>query len=105
MYVIVYQPEGADIEVFGPFSSPQQAAQAIRALSAAAGQPIDVTYSNVMGTIDVVIDGERHRYQLCKLGSSTQLDIHAEIIGEAAADGAVSVFEQTSPPPPSLLSS
>lgn len=98
MYVILYQPEKADPEVFGPYTTPTVAANALHRISTAAGVPIDVTHSALLASIDVVISGERHRYQLLKMGSTTQLDIHAEIIAVEHEAGTV----EASPRPPDL---
>ena len=96
MYVVLYLPTDNDPEVFGPFPTPQRAAQVMRRISAAAGKPINVGEDGALATIDIWIDSERNRYQLLKIGSGEQLDIHAEIIAAEATDGRVSV-EQADP--------
>ncbi|MCA1736862.1 MAG: hypothetical protein LC739_12375 [Actinobacteria bacterium] len=104
MYMLLYLPEQADAELFGPFLTPQKAINLLRRISAAAGEPIDVTHSALMATIDVTIDGERHRYQLLKVGSDYQLEIHADIIRDIRASAHVSVASRFALPPPSQLS-
>ena len=104
MYVLLYLPEAADPEVFGPFDTPQKAVNVLRRISAAAGEQIDVSHSTLMATIDVHIDGERHRYQLLKVGSSYQLGVHAEVIAGLRSSAHVSVEPGPQPPPPSRLS-
>lgn len=91
MYVVLYLPTDNDPEVFGPFPTAQRAAHIVRQLSAAAGTPMNLGGEGALATIDVLIDNERNRYQLIKLGSSQQLDIHAEIIAEEAKAGHVRV--------------
>ena len=103
MYILLYLPEHADPEVFGTFPTPQRAINVLRRISAAAGTQIDLSQS-ALATIDVTIDLERHRYQLLKLGSTDQLDIHADMIEEIRATTAVSVGSRLELPPPSQLS-
>jgi hypothetical protein len=91
MYVVLYLPADNDPETFGPYPTPQRAAQALRRISGAAGRPIDVGDDGALATVDVWIDHERNRYQLLKLGSDDQLDIHADVITEVATTVAVSV--------------
>ena len=50
------------------------------------------------------IDGERHRYQLLKVASSAQLDVHSEVIEELAAEGAIGIDFRHTEPAPSPLS-
>ncbi len=103
MYVLLYLPELADPEVFGSFPTPQKAINVLRRISAAAGTQIDLSHS-ALATIDVTIDRERHRYQLLKMGSTDQLDIHADMIEELRATTAVSVGSRLDLPPQSQLS-
>lgn len=63
MYVILYQPETAPPEVFGPYSNPGAAVNAIRRIAGAAGDSLDISHSALLATIDVLIGDERHRYQ------------------------------------------
>lgn len=103
MYVVLYQPEAAEPEVFGPYTTPNAAANALRRIAGAAGATFDVTYSSLLATLDLKIDGDIHRYQLVKVASSAQLDIHAEIIEELAAEGGLEIAYRTPDPPPSPL--
>ena len=105
MYVLLYLPELADPEVFGPFPTPQRAVNILRRISEAAGTPIDVSHSALLATIDVKIEGERHRYQLLKIGSPHQLAIHAEVIEAERKSNEISVHSRPELPPPSRLSS
>lgn len=82
MYVILYLPEGAEPEVFGPFSTFQHAVNILRSLANAAGHTLHTPPSGLMASIDLIIDGERHRYQLLKMGSTSQIEIHASVIDE-----------------------
>ena len=77
--------------MFGPFDTPQKAVNVLHRISAAAGEQIDVSHSTLMATIDVNIDGERHRYQLLKVGYSYQLGVHAEVIAGLRSSAQVSV--------------
>lgn len=104
MYVVLYQPEGAEAEVFGPYATPNVAASGLRRIAAAAGSQLDVAYSDLLATLDVTIDGERHRYQLLKVASTAQLDVHAEIIQEEAAAGSLDTEWSETEPSPSRLS-
>lgn len=71
----------------------------------AAGQAFDISHSALLATIDVSIDGERHRYQVLKLGSSNQVDVHAEVILELRASAKIAVeLRPDRSPPPSPLS-
>lgn len=103
VYVILYQAEGADPEVFGPYSTPNVAAGSLRRIATAAGTQLDVTYSALLATLELNIGGERHRYQLVKVASSIQLDVHADIIGEEAASNRIeTVYRETDPAPTRL---
>ena len=104
MYVLLYLSENADAEVFGPFPAPQRAIQLLRRISAAAGLQVDISHSNVLATVDISIDGERHRYQLRKLGSPFELDAHAESIEDIGRSDTVSGPSRFDPAPPSVLS-
>lgn len=104
MYVLLYLPQQADPEVFGPFPTPQKAVNILRRISSAAGEQIDVSHSALLATIDVTIDGERHRYQLLKVGSPHQLDAHADVIEAERDSTLVSVEPRPMAPPPSRLS-
>ena len=104
MYVLLYLPQEADPEVFGPFPTPQKAVNILRRISAAAGEQIDVSHSALLATIDVKIDGERHRYQLLKMGSPHQLDLHADVIVDIRASSHISVEPRPTVPSPSRLS-
>lgn len=104
MYVILYQPEAAPPEVFGPYSSPAAAVNTLRRISGAAGSVMDVSHSALLVTIDVVIGGERHRYQLLKMASTTQLDIHADVIMSERKAGSVVVQHHEDRPSGSPLS-
>lgn len=104
MYVVMFLPEKADPEVFGPFPTPQKAVNLLRRIATAAGGKIDISHSALMATIDVTIDGERHRYQVLKVGSSDQVDAHAHVIEELRASARITVEPRPSEPPPSKLS-
>jgi hypothetical protein len=104
VYVVLYQPESAEPEVFGPYGTPNAAASALRRIAASAGAQLDVSYSSLLATLDLKIDGERHRYQLLKVASSAQLDVHSEVIEELAAEGAIGIDFRHSEPAPSPLS-
>ena len=104
MYMLLYLPERADPELFGPFQTPLKAINILRRISGAAGKHIDVSHSALLATIDVRIDDERHRYQLLKVGSDHQLGIHADIIDDIRASAEVSVESRFELPEPSRLS-
>jgi len=104
MYVILYQPEEAPPEIFGPYSSPAAAVNALRHIAGAAGDVMDISHSALLATIDVLIGGERHRYQLLKMASTTQLDIHAEVIMAEREAGTVKVQHHLDQPSRSRLS-
>lgn len=105
MYVIVYAPEGAEPEVFGPFSTFPQAVNLLRVLSGAAGHPLNAPPSGLMASIDLLIDGERHRYQLLKLGSPSQLEVHASVIDEIRETAEIEVVAEGDLAPPGRFSS
>lgn len=104
MYVILYQPDSGHPEVFGPYATPTIAATAIRRISAAAGDPIDVSHAALLATIDVTLSGERHRYQLLKVASSSQLDAHAHVIQGDREGARVAVELANETPPTTRLS-
>jgi hypothetical protein len=57
-----------------------------------------------MATINIVIADELHRYQLLKIGSTTQLEAHAYVIeGERDAHH-ITVATRIEPAPPARLS-
>lgn len=89
---------------FGPYGTPNAAASALRRIAASAGAQLDVSYSSLLATLDLKIDGERHRYQLLKVASSAQLDVHSEVIEELAAEGAIGIDFRHTEPAPSPLS-
>ena len=104
MYMLLYLPQEADPELFGPFPTPQKAINILRRISEAAGKNIDVSHSALLATIDVKIDDERHRYQLLKVGSDHQLNIHADIIQDIRTSAEISVQSRFVLPEPSRLS-
>ncbi len=104
MYVILYQAEGAEPEVFGPYATPTQAASALRHITTAAGQPLDVSHSALLATIELDLAGERHRYHLLKVGSTTQLEVHGQVIREVRAEHEASVALRDGQPTPTRLS-
>src|SRR5687768_11698800 len=104
MYMLLYLPQEADPELFGPFVTPQRAINILRRISDAAGQQIDVSHSTLLATIDVNIDDERHRYQLLKVGSDHQLEVHADIIQDFRTSVHISVESRFALAPPSRLS-
>ena len=104
MFVLLYIPQDADPEVFGTFPTPNAALNILRKISTAAGQHLDASYSDILATIDVTMDGERHRYQLVKVGSPDQLEAHAFVIEAERESAAISVAPRPDVPPPSRLS-
>ena len=104
VFVVLYQPESAEPEVSGPYATPNAAASAMRRIAAAAGAQLEVSYSSLLATLDLSIDGERHRYQLVKVASSTQLDVHAEVVEGLAAEGAIGIDFRQAELAPSPLS-
>ena len=82
MFVVLYSPQGAEPEMFGPYSTPQAAVNALRRIAASAGHPLNIGKSALMASIDLIIEGEHHRYQVLKMASSSQLDVHATVIEE-----------------------
>lgn len=105
MYVILYLPEGAEPEVFGPFSTYQIALSMLRSLAAAAGGSLVAPPSGLMASVDIVIAGDRHRYQLLKVGSTTQLEVHASVIEEMTETAEVRVVDPDELSPPGRFSS
>ena len=105
MYVILYLPEGAEPELFGPFSAYQAALNVLRALAAAAGGTLDAPPSGLMASVDLIIGGDRHRYQLLKMGSTTQLEVHASVIHEMGETADVRVVHPDDLAPPGRFSS
>lgn len=105
MYIIVYLPQGAEPEVFGPYSTYQHALNMLRAISAAAGHSLEAPPSGLMASVDVMIDGERHRYQLLKMGSTSQLEIHTSVIMELRETATVEVVGEEDLSPPGRFSS
>jgi len=104
VYVIVYVPQEAEPEVFGPFSTFQHAVNILRRLAAAAGHALMAPPSGLMASIDVFIDGERHRYQLLKVGSPSQLEIHASVIEEVGETSEIQVTSDGDLSPPGRFS-
>lgn len=104
MFVILYLPEASPPEVFGPYTSPSAAVNALRHIAGAAGDHMDTSFSSLLATIDVMIGDERHRYQLVKVASTSQLDIHADIIREERMAGSVQVSHHEEAPAGSPLS-
>jgi hypothetical protein len=104
MFVLLYIPQDADPEVFGPFPTTNAALNILRKISTAAGQHLDASFSDVLATIDVSIDGQRHRYQLVKVGSPDQLEAHAYVIEAERESAAISVAHRAEALPPSRLS-
>ncbi|HEX6947488.1 MAG TPA: hypothetical protein VF246_09065 [Acidimicrobiia bacterium] len=105
MYMILYLPEGAEPEVFGPFSTYQIALNMLRSLAAAAGGTVDAPPSGLMASVDLTIDGERHRYQLLKVASPTQLEVHASVIQEMGETAEVKIVDPDELSPPGRFSS
>lgn len=98
MYVVLYLPDGAEPEIFGPYSTFQPALNILRAVAAAAGHVLDTPPSGLMASVDLIIDGERHRYQLLKVGSTSQLEVHASVVQDLRETANVEVAEDLSPP-------
>jgi hypothetical protein len=105
VYVIVYVPQGAEPEVFGPFSTFQHAVNLLRRISAAAGHALNAPPSGLMASIDLMIEGERHRYQLLKVGSADQLEVHASVIEELRETSEIDVAAEGDLSPPGRFSS
>jgi len=105
VYVILYVPEGAEPEIFGPFSTFQHAVNILRRLATAAGHQLSAPPSGLMASIDLVIDGERHRYQLLKIGSADQLEIHAAVIEEVRETAEIELTPEGDLSPPGRFSS
>jgi len=104
VYVILYLPEGAEPEIFGPFSTFQQAVNLLRSVATAAGHTLSAPPSGLMASVDLLIDGERHRYQLLKVGSTSQLDAHTSIIAELRGTAHLQVHDADDLSPPGRLS-
>lgn len=100
MFVILYLPEGAEPELFGPFSTFQHAVNLLRRIASAAGHHLSAPPSGLMASIELAIDGERHRYQLLKIGSPDQLEVHASVIEDVSETAEIQVLsgEDLSPP-------
>jgi hypothetical protein len=105
VYVIIYVPQGAEPEVFGPFSTFQHAVNILRAIAAAAGFPLQAPPSGLMASIDLLIDGERHRYQLLKVGSPSQLEVHSSVIEELRETAEIELVSDGDLSPPGRFSS
>lgn len=103
--MIIYVPQGAEPEVFGPFSTFQHAVNILRRLSAAAGHPLTAPPSGLMASIDLEIDGEHHRYQLLQVASPSQIEIHASVIEEARETSEILVTADGDLAPPGRFSS
>lgn len=43
MFVVLYSPQNADPEIFGPYQTPQKALNVLRRISGAAGQAIEIS--------------------------------------------------------------
>ena len=104
MFVVLYSPQGAEPEVFGPYSTPQAAVNALRRIAAAAGHPLQIGQSALMASIDLTIENERHRYHLLKVASSSQLDVHATVIEELRNTVVISVTPGDDLAPPARFS-
>lgn len=104
MFVVLYFPDHADPEVFGPFATIQPAVNAMRRIATAAGHTMELSHSDLMATINVVISDELHRYQLLKVGSPTQLEAHAYVIEGEREEHLITVDMRSEAPPPARLS-
>lgn len=102
--MILYMPEGAEPEIFGPFSTFQHVLNILRSLAAAAGHQLHAPPSGLNASIDLLIDGERHRYQLIKVASTDQVEIHSSVISELKETAEIEVIEGTDLSPPGRLS-
>ena len=78
MLFVLYLPQGAEPEAFGPYSTPQSAVNALRRIAAAAGHPLNINPSALMASIDLNIEGERHRYQLLKMDITARRPRHRD---------------------------
>ncbi len=105
MYVILYLPEGAEPEIFGPFSTYQIALNMLRSLAIAAGGSLDAPPSGLMASVDILIAGEKHRYQLIKLASTSQLEVHSAVIQEMSETVEIEVVHPEDLSPPGRFSS
>jgi hypothetical protein len=104
MLIVLYLPQGAEPEAFGPYSTPQLAVNALRRIAAAAGHPLKISRSALMASIDLTIEGERHRYQLLKMASTSQLDVHATVIEELRSSVHITVTPGDDLAPPARFS-
>lgn len=104
VYVILYMPQGAEPEIFGPFSTFQHAVNILRSLAAAAGHQLQAPPSGLNASIDLLIDGERHRYQLIKMASTDQVEVHSSVIAELKETSEIELAEGTDLSPPGRLS-
>lgn len=104
MYVILYVPQGAEPEVFGPFSTFPLALNLLRSIAGAAGYQLEAPASGLMASIDLKIDDERHRYQLLKVGSADQLQIHASVIDDLKETAEIDLVPGGDISPPGRLS-
>jgi hypothetical protein len=104
MFVVLYLPKAAEPEVFGPYSTPQTAVNALRRIAASAGHALNIGQSALMASIDLTIEGEQHRYQLLKMASSSQLDVHATVIGELRRTVEITITPRDDLAPPTRLS-
>ncbi len=100
MFLILYLPEGAGPEVFGPYSTFQHALNALRTIADAAGHILETPPSGLMAGVTLAIDGELHRYQLLQMAPPTQLEIHAAVIQDLQETGGVEVGAEEEPSPP-----
>lgn len=105
VYVILYLPEGAEPEVFGPYSTFQPALNMLRALATAAGHTLEAPPTGLMARVDVMIDDDRHRYQLLQIGSTSQIEVHASVINDLAKTADVKVVDVDHLSPPGPISS
>ncbi len=105
MYVILYLPSGAEPEIFGPYSAFQHAVNMLRRLATASGHTLNAPPSGLMASIDLLIDGERHRYQLLKMGSTSQLEVHATVIEDMRETSQIELVDEGDLSPPGRFSS
>jgi hypothetical protein len=105
VYVILYLPEGAEPEIFGPLSTFQHAVNMLRTLATATGHMLSTPPAGLMARVDLLIDGERHRYQLLKVGSTSQLEVHAAIIEDLRETAHLQVQDADDLDPPGRFSS
>jgi hypothetical protein len=103
--MILYLPEGAEPEIFGPYSAFQPALNMLRGIAGAVGHTLAAPPSGLMASVEVMIDGERHRYQLLKVGSTSQIEIHASVIKELRESAVVELADDDDLSPPGRFSS